>query len=46
MKNSEVKQYLIDAAKWWITESDIDGYLLDSAGAMFRPAFGLIFRKK
>ena len=29
-ENPEVKQYLIDAAKWWITESDIDGYLLDS----------------
>ena len=29
--NPEVKQYLMDAAKWWITESDIDGYILDSA---------------
>ena len=29
-ENPEVKQYLIDAAKWWIKESDIDGYLLDS----------------
>ena len=29
-ENPEVKQYLMDAAKWWITESDIDGYLLDS----------------
>ena len=25
-ENPEVKQYLIDAAKWWIKESDIDGY--------------------
>lgn len=31
-ENPEVKQYLIDAAKWWIKESDIDGYLLDSTG--------------
>jgi glycosidase len=31
-ENPEVKQYLIDAAKWWIKESDIDGYLLDSVG--------------
>ena len=28
--NPEVKQYVMDAAKWWITESDIDGYILDS----------------
>ncbi len=31
-ENPEVKKYLIDAAKWWIKESDIDGYLLDSVG--------------
>ena len=31
-ENPEVKQYLMDAAKWWITESDIDGYILDSLG--------------
>ena len=31
-ENPEVKKYLIDAAKWWIKESDIDGYFLDSAG--------------
>ncbi len=30
--NPEVKQYVMDAAKWWITESDIDGYILDSLG--------------
>jgi glycosidase len=29
-ENPVVKQYLIDAAKWWIVESDVDGYLLDS----------------
>jgi glycosidase len=26
--NPEVKAYLLDAAKWWINESDIDGYSL------------------
>lgn len=26
--NPEVKKYLIDAAKWWITKTDIDGYSL------------------
>ena len=26
--NPEVKAYLIDAAKWWINETDIDGYSL------------------
>lgn len=26
--NPEVKAYLIDAAKWWINETDIDGYTL------------------
>lgn len=29
-ENPEVKQYLLDAAKWWITETDIDGYRLDT----------------
>ncbi|RDI47801.1 alpha-amylase family glycosyl hydrolase [Falsibacillus pallidus] len=28
--NPEVKKYLIDAAKWWIKETDIDGYRLDT----------------
>lgn len=28
--NPEVRDYLIDAAKWWITETDIDGYRLDA----------------
>lgn len=27
-ENPEVKAYLIDAAKWWINETDIDGYSL------------------
>ncbi|MDQ0268782.1 alpha-amylase family glycosyl hydrolase [Cytobacillus purgationiresistens] len=27
--NPEVNQYLIDAAKWWIEETDIDAYRLD-----------------
>ncbi|MDE3838181.1 alpha-amlyase [Bacillus methanolicus] len=27
-ENPEVKNYLIDAAKWWIKETDIDGYRL------------------
>jgi glycosidase len=26
----EVKKYLIDAAKWWIKESNIDGYYLEA----------------
>lgn len=26
----DVKQYMLDAAKWWITETDIDGYRLHS----------------
>ncbi|KQU60675.1 alpha-amylase family glycosyl hydrolase [Rossellomorea marisflavi] len=29
-ENPEVKEYLIDAAKWWIKETDIDGYRLDT----------------
>jgi len=29
-ENLEVKQYLIDAAKWWIEETDVDGYSLDN----------------
>ena len=27
-ENEEVSAYLLDAAKWWITETDIDGYRL------------------
>ncbi|RDU35541.1 alpha-amlyase [Neobacillus piezotolerans] len=30
-ENPEVRAYLIDAAKWWVKETDIDGYRLDSA---------------
>ena len=29
-ENPEVADYLIEAAKWWITETDIDGYRLDT----------------
>ncbi|HWO75063.1 MAG TPA: alpha-amylase family glycosyl hydrolase [Bacillus sp. (in: firmicutes)] len=29
-ENPEVKKYLIDAAKWWIEETDIDGFRLDT----------------
>ncbi|WP_041088356.1 alpha-amylase family glycosyl hydrolase [Jeotgalibacillus soli] len=29
-ENPEVKTYLFDAAKWWIKETDIDGYRLDT----------------
>lgn len=29
-ENPEVKRYLIDAAKWWIQETNIDGYRLDT----------------
>lgn len=28
--NPETSDYLIDAAKWWINETDIDGYRLDT----------------
>ncbi|WP_316571118.1 alpha-amylase family glycosyl hydrolase [Neobacillus sp. YIM B06451] len=30
-ENPEVRAYLIDAAKWWIRETNLDGYRLDSA---------------
>ncbi|OCA84298.1 alpha-amlyase [Bacillus sp. FJAT-27225] len=30
-ENPDVKQYLIDAAKWWIKETSIDGYRLSAA---------------
>ncbi|MCH1626148.1 alpha-amylase family glycosyl hydrolase [Ferdinandcohnia quinoae] len=29
-ENPEVKKYLLDMAKWWITETDVDGYRLDT----------------
>lgn len=29
-ENPEVEKYLLDAAAWWITETDIDGYRLDT----------------
>ncbi len=29
-ENPEVREYLIDAAKWWIEETDVDGYRLDT----------------
>jgi glycosidase len=29
-ENPEVKEYLFDAAKWWIKETDVDGYRLDT----------------
>lgn len=29
-RNPEVKKYLIDMAKWWIKETGIDGYRLDT----------------
>jgi alpha-amylase len=29
-ENPEVKRYLIDVAKWWIKQTDIDGYRLDA----------------
>lgn len=28
--NPETRKYLLDAAKWWIIETDIDGYRLDT----------------
>ncbi|KUP09055.1 alpha-amlyase [Bacillus coahuilensis m2-6] len=29
-ENEEVKEYIFDAAKWWIEETNIDGYRLDT----------------
>lgn len=29
-ENPETRNYLLDAAKWWIEETDIDGYRLDT----------------
>ncbi len=29
-ENPEVSKYLLDASKWWIQETDIDGYRLDT----------------
>ncbi|WP_338781010.1 alpha-amylase family glycosyl hydrolase [Metabacillus sp. FJAT-52054] len=29
-ENPETRKYLLDTAKWWITETDIDGYRLDT----------------
>ncbi|WP_191562350.1 alpha-amylase family glycosyl hydrolase [Metabacillus idriensis] len=29
-ENPETRAFLMDAAKWWITETDIDGYRLDT----------------
>jgi len=29
-ENPEVREYLFDAAKWWIEETNIDGYRLDT----------------
>ena len=29
-ENDETKKYLLDMAKWWIKETDIDGYRLDT----------------
>lgn len=28
--NPETRKYLLDAAKWWIEETDVDGYRLDT----------------
>lgn len=33
-ENPEVKNYLIDAAKWWVTETNIDGYHLNTVNFM------------
>ena len=44
-ENAEVKHYLIEAAAWWIEETNIDGYRLDSVDKV--PAsFLLDFSKK
>lgn len=29
-ENPETRKYLLDAAKWWIEETDVDGYRLDT----------------
>ncbi|MBA4538772.1 alpha-amylase [Bacillus aquiflavi] len=29
LENNDVQKYLIDAAKWWVEETDLDGYRLE-----------------
>ncbi len=36
-ENPEVKAYLLDMAKWWIEETDIDGYRLDTVKHVPKP---------
>jgi alpha-amylase len=36
-ENPEVKDYLIDAAKWWMEETKIDGYQLSSFSSVSNP---------
>lgn len=43
--NPEVKNYLLDAAKWWINETDIDGYSLPEVNHV-PEAFWSDFSKK
>jgi glycosidase len=43
-ENPEVTNYLVDAAKWWIKETNIDGYRLTGANFV-PPAFWTTFSK-
>lgn len=43
--NDEVKQYLIDAAKWWMTETNIDGYYINHVNDVPKE-FGRNFQMK
>ncbi|MBM7586489.1 glycosidase [Bacillus pakistanensis] len=36
-ENPEVKEYLFDAAKWWIKKTDVDGYRLDMVQQASQP---------
>ena len=43
--NPEVKAYLLDAAKWWINETDIDGYSLPEVNVVPESFLGRIFKR-
>lgn len=49
LNNEEVQKYLIDAAQWWVEETNIDGYSLsgiDQAPAGFWKDFSAAVKKK
>ncbi|WP_077211153.1 alpha-amylase family glycosyl hydrolase [Bacillus dakarensis] len=48
LQNNEVKDYIIEAAKWWIEETNLDGYRLkavDEAPADFWTSFAAEVKK-